>query len=144
MLDCPRLHGYRSIPRPGMAIALIYTRYRISSPRNLTDRKMTTFPHLLFSNAQEPFGLAHLQVALLESLLVTLVVFFWLTALPLGAVFSVAVSVYNRIVAFRSTTFRPPYMRSHLATRPLALRRRASASGTTSLRTLGHSHIARG
>src|SRR5436190_8272952 len=96
---------------------------------------MTTFPHPLLSHAQDPFGLAHLQAALLESLLVTVVGLFWLTALPLGAAFSVAVSVYNRIVAFRSTTFRLPYLRPHLATRPLVIRRRGSASGKASLRT---------
>lgn len=105
---------------------------------------MTTIPHPLLSHAHNPFGIGHLQAALLESLLVTVVGLFWLTVLPIGAVFSAAVVVYNNIVAFRSTALRLPYLRSHLATNPLVLGRKGFALGKTSVRTSSRNQIARG
>ena len=104
---------------------------------------MTTFPHHLLSREQDPFGIANLQAALLESLIVAAVGLFWLTALPIGAGFSGAVAVCNKIVALRSTALRLPYLRSHLATSPLVLRRKGFALGKASIGASGRNQSAR-
>jgi len=91
---------------------------------------MTTLPHPLLSHAQNPFGIAYIHAALLESSRVTLVSLFWLAALPFAAAFSVAATVYDRLMFLRSTAFRLPCLRNHFAIQPLILKRKGVETTT--------------
>jgi len=85
---------------------------------------MTTLPHPLVSQAQDPFGIDHIHQALLESARVTVVGLFWLAALPMAATFSIVATIYDRLLFLRSTAFRLPLLRSSVAVKPLLLQRK--------------------
>jgi len=90
---------------------------------------MTTLPHPLLS-PQNPFGIAPFNAALLESARVALVGSFWLAALPIAATFSVAATIYDRLLFLRSTALRLPYLQSPLTMKPLVLRRKGFETRT--------------
>ena len=91
---------------------------------------MTTLPHPLLSHAQNPFGIAYIHAALLESVSVTKVSLFWLAALPFAATFFVAAALYDRLLFLRSTAFRLPYLRNHFVIQPLILKRKGVETRT--------------
>jgi hypothetical protein len=84
---------------------------------------MTTLSHPLVSDVHDQFGIAHIQAALLESIRVTVCSLFWLAALPLAAILSLAAMLYDKLLFLRSTAFRLSYLRNHFAIQPLMLRR---------------------
>jgi hypothetical protein len=104
---------------------------------------MITLPHPILSHSRNLFGIAHLQATLLESLRVTAVGLFWLAALPIAAVLSVAATLYDRLLALRFTALRVPYLRSPLATSPLILKRKVFIAEGTSAWTSGRKQTAR-
>src|SRR4051794_14203280 len=87
---------------------------------------MTTLPNPLASHAHDPFGIGHIHAALLESIRITVCSFFWLAALPFAATFSLAATLYDKLLFLRSTAFRLPYLRNQFAIHPLLLRRNGS------------------
>jgi hypothetical protein len=87
---------------------------------------MTTISHPLVSDVHDQFGIAHIQAAVLESIRVTVCSLFWLAALPLAAILSLAAILYDKLLFLRSTAFRLPYLRNDLAIQPLLLRRNDS------------------
>ena len=104
---------------------------------------MTTFPQPLFLHEQASFGILQLKTALLEPLFVTLVGFFWLTALPIGALLSAAVAAYDNMASLHPTALRLPLLRSSAATSPLLLKRRGVAVRPESSRASSSSHVVR-
>jgi hypothetical protein len=114
-----------------MAIALNYdvagTPPAIETAINIA---MTTLPHPFFCDDRNVFGIDHVYAALLEAGRVTIVGLFWLAALPIAATFSLAAILYDRLLFFRSTAFRLPYLRSYSATKPLVLRRKGFETRT--------------
>ena len=101
---------------------------------------MTTFPQPLFLNAEET---SQLKSALPEPLFVTAVVLFWLIALPIGAVFSASVAVYDKMASLNSQALRLPHLRKDTANNPLVLQRKNSAIRDENPRAESHRQIVR-
>lgn len=109
--------------KPGMAIAI-----NIAVPNPTPHNPMTSPSHHILSHFQDPFGIAHVHAALLESARITAVSLFWLAALPAAATLSVAAVLCDRLRSLRSTAYRLPYLRNYLAIQPLLLKRKGFES----------------
>jgi hypothetical protein len=96
---------------------------------------MTTFPYPLSLHAQDSFRISQLKTALREPLFVTAVGLFWLTALPIGALFSTAIAAYDKMASLKSRALRMPYLRGNAATNPLLLKRKDFALRNANTRT---------
>src|SRR5436190_24288824 len=107
----------------GMAIAYKYSRSE-SNPI----KSMTSLPQHPLSHLQDPFGIAHIHAALLESARVTAVSLFWLAALPAAAVLSIATIICERLLSLQSTALRLPFLRNKFGIQPLLLRRKGFES----------------
>ena len=97
---------------------------------------MTPFPNpISLSASPSSFGIPQLKTAVLEPLLVTGAGLLWMTALPIGALFSTAVAAYDKVASLKSTALRMPSLRGNAAIHPLLLPRNGFAPPDPSSRT---------
>ena len=90
----------------------------------------STFSHSILPQAPEPNPFALLHSIFLEPLLIVATCLFWIIVLPPSGLFCLAVTLFDRVTAFRASKIR--LLRLPPSAHPLVLRSTATTSETIS------------